>query len=89
MGTPEGTLGTPDTPRILGALGILGIPETPNTTELPKNPGLQVYLTLQHYRTLNLLTPYRPYLSALLQIEISSLINWIFFLFLTGIFCLL
>ena len=59
MGTPEGTLGTPDTPRILGALGIPAIPETPDTTELLKNPGLQ---KLRHYRTLNLLT---PYLSAL------------------------
>ena len=74
MGTPVGTLGTPDT-KILGTLGI---PDTPDTTELPKNPGLQVYQKLWHYWTLNLLT---PYLSALLQIEISSMINWIFFLF--------
>ena len=31
MGTPEGTLGTPDTPRILGALRIPAMPETPDT----------------------------------------------------------
>ena len=66
MGTPEGTLGTPDTPRILGALGIPAIPETPDTTELLKNSGLQKPLIYQN-------------LIIILQTEISSLMNWIFF----------
>ena len=54
MGTPEGTLGTPDTPRILGALGIPAIPETPDTTELLKNSGLQ---KLWHYTDTELTYP--------------------------------
>ena len=83
MGTPEGTLGTPDISKILETLWMPAIPETPDTTELLENPVLQAFTRNSCISVHSTYLPifYLRLIVAILKIEISSLMNWIFFLF--------